>query len=109
MPCTPHYDEAGRCVMISCTRTRRCVSCVKPATSYCDSYKKDGTPCDLPLCDDCKITVAEDTDVCKYHNYPKYIESALERRKVMESEPDKIEKDWKKIIQYVEGEKNSEG
>ena len=82
MSCKPIYND-GRFIAISCSRTKRCVHCGESATSYCDAWKKDGTPCDMPICDDCKITVGEDTDVCKYHNYPKYIKGALERRKTI--------------------------
>lgn len=61
-------------------RQTRCYICGKQMTSLCDATKKDGTPCDMPMCDEHRVRIATDLDVCKYHNYPKYIEQARENR-----------------------------
>ena len=81
MPCKPFRSADGRIVGIMCTRTVRCHVCGKPHTALCDATKANGKPCDLPMCDDHKHTVGVDTDVCRYHNYPKYIKQAIENRK----------------------------
>lgn len=49
-------------------------------TSLCDATKKDGTPCNLPMCDKHRHRVGDDIDVCQYHNHPKYIEQAKKNR-----------------------------
>ncbi|MCK9470703.1 MAG: hypothetical protein M0Q88_02990 [Bacilli bacterium] len=68
--------------MIKCSRkpSTRCYVCGKPMTSLCDATRKDGKPCDMPMCDEHRNRIATDLDVCKYHNYPKYIEQARENR-----------------------------
>lgn len=68
--------------MIICKRKpkTKCYICGKPMTSLCDATRKDGKPCDMPMCDEHRNRIATDLDVCKYHNYPKYIEQARENR-----------------------------
>lgn len=68
--------------MIECyvRKSKSCHICGKPMTSLCDATRKDGKPCDLPMCDEHRVRVAVDLDVCKYHNYPKYIEQARDNR-----------------------------
>ena len=81
MPCKFTQSKDGKVSMISCSRGKRKCSCGNEITAYCEAVKKDGTPCDSPLCEECRVTIGPDTDVCKYHNYDKYKESALKRRK----------------------------
>lgn len=68
--------------MIICKRKpkTKCYICGKPMTSLCDATRKDGKPCDMPMCDEHRNRIATDLDVCKYHNYPKFIEQARENR-----------------------------
>lgn len=82
MPCRPFTSEDGSIVGIACSRRKntRCHVCGKPMTALCDATRKDGRPCDNPMCDEHKHTVGPDVDVCEYHNSPKYIESALKNR-----------------------------
>lgn len=83
MPCKIFKDKNGNTAGFICSRDKKtvCHVCGKPMTSLCDATKKDGTPCDIPMCDEHRHTVGLDTDVCCYHNYPKYIKQALENRK----------------------------
>lgn len=83
MPCIPFFDKEGRMIGISCSRTINCYVCGKPHTALCDATRRNGTPCDNPMCDEHKITVGEDTDVCSYHNKPHYIQQAIENRKAL--------------------------
>lgn len=57
-----------------------CYVCGKPMTSLCDASKKDGTPCDLPMCDEHRHRVGKDVDVCGYHMHPKYVSQARKNR-----------------------------
>ncbi len=68
--------------MIICKRqpSTKCYICGEPITSLCDATRKDGKPCDIPMCDNHRNRITTDVDVCRYHNYPKYIEQALENR-----------------------------
>ena len=72
--------------MVVCSRDTlsRCIICRKPSIALCDATRKDGTPCDAPMCEKHRNRVGVDTDVCKFHNSPKYINIALENRKRME-------------------------
>lgn len=82
MPCKPIKVTDGRIVGISCSRGKvpTCHVCGKPYTSLCDATKKDGKSCGLPMCDEHRNSVGEDVDVCKFHNYPVYIEIAKSNR-----------------------------
>ena len=46
----------------------------------CDATKKDGTLCNLPMCDKHANKVEDDTHVCHFHNSRRYIEQAKENR-----------------------------
>ena len=75
--------------MIKCyaRKSKVCYICGKPMTSLCDATRKDGRPCDIPMCDEHRNRVGEDlddVDVCDYHNYPKYIKQATENRKILD-------------------------
>lgn len=67
---------------IACSRnkTNKCYVCGRPSTSLCDATRKDGKPCNIRMCDEHRNRIAVDLDVCKYHNYPKFIEQARENR-----------------------------
>ncbi len=84
MTCKPIKTIDGRITGISCGRGSRkyptCHACGNPFTSLCDATREDGKPCDLPMCDEHKNRIGEDTDVCKFHNYPTYIEQAKKNR-----------------------------
>lgn len=85
MGCKTYFNDVGRVSMIVCSRDRsRCHVCGKPATSLCDATKRDGYPCDAPMCEEHRHRVGEDTDVCKYHNRPNFIKQAIENRKERE-------------------------
>lgn len=58
----------------------RCYVCGKPMTSLCDATRKNGKPCDVPMCDEHRNRVGTDVDVCHYHNYPNHIKKAYENR-----------------------------
>jgi len=80
MPC----ERRGGMVVCSREPQKRCHVCGKPMVALCDATKRDGQPCDLPMCKEHRHTVGKDVDVCKYHNSPKYIKTALENRREME-------------------------
>ena len=79
MPC----ENRGGMVVCSRRPQTRCHICGKPMVALCDATRKDGTPCDAPMCEEHRYRVGEDTDVCKYHNSQKYIKKALEKHKEM--------------------------
>jgi hypothetical protein len=83
MGCENWKDSEGRLIGVKCSRRKstRCLECGEPMVALCDATKKDGTPCDAPMCEKHRYRVGSDTDVCKYHNYPRYIEQALQNRK----------------------------
>lgn len=102
MPCKPMLNKYGNVIGISCTRKgdkkNICHICGKPMTALCDATRKDGKPCDIPMCDEHRYTVGDDTDVCMYHNSPKYIKQAKENR---------IKREETKIEEVFEMEKQS--
>jgi hypothetical protein len=61
-------------------RPTRCYVCGKPMTALCDATRKDGKPCNAPMCDEHKNTIGPDMDVCEYHNHPKYTKQAINNR-----------------------------
>lgn len=82
MPCKP-FSADGKIIGITCSRGKArnvCHVCGQPMVALCDATRKDGNPCDLPLCEEHRHRVGVDTDVCDYHNYPKYIEQAIKNR-----------------------------
>lgn len=83
MGCEWWRDEYGNVIGVKCSRREQttCIECGGPMVALCDATKKDGTSCDAPMCEKHRHKVGPDTDVCKYHNYPKYIEQALKNRK----------------------------
>lgn len=88
MPCIPFVSSNGQVVGIMCYRNKssqKCHVCGKPSIALCDATRKDGKMCNAPMCEEHRHRVAEDTDVCHYHNKPKYIKTAIENRKKMES------------------------
>lgn len=109
MPCKPILGLNKEVVGISCTRNGDekdvCYICKKPMTSLCDATRNDGQPCDLPMCDEHRIKVGPDTDVCKYHNYPKFIEQAKKNRVELEKEKardfDKMQRQTKMFLDYA--------
>lgn len=60
----------------------RCYICGKPMAARCDATKKDGKPCNLPMCEEHRNRVADDldVDVCGFHNRPGHIAQAIENR-----------------------------
>jgi len=57
----------------------RCHVCGKPMTALCDATRRDGKPCNLPMCEEHRHRVADviNVDVC---NRPHYIAQAVENR-----------------------------
>lgn len=73
--------DGNRITGLACSReNNKCYVCGKPMTSLCDATRKDGKPCDNPMCDEHRNMIATDLDVCDYHNYPKYTEQARQNR-----------------------------
>ena len=111
MPCKPFISEDGNIVGIACSRGRSqqvCHVCGKPMETLCDATRKDGRPCDIPMCAEHSHRVAEDTDVCKYHNYPKFIEQAIKNREKSNAdevaELEEQERQANAIIEHLRGE-----
>ncbi len=73
-------EKRGGMVVCSRDTKNRCYICGAPSVALCDATKKDGTPCDLPMCEKHRNRVGDDIDICQYHNYPKYIKQAKENR-----------------------------
>lgn len=86
MACETVRGINGMAAAVRCGRRSRniCHECGRPMTSQCDATRKDGRPCDLPMCDEHRHKVAEDTDVCKYHFHTKYIRQAISKREERE-------------------------
>lgn len=81
MGCNIIKDEYGRTVAIACGRNyKKCYFCDRPMTSLCDSEKEDGTTCDLPMCDEHKVNIGVDTDVCPKHYNQEGVYVALVNR-----------------------------
>jgi hypothetical protein len=100
MPC----ETRGGMVVCSRKPGARCHECGKPVTALCDATKKDGTICDMPMCDEHRHRVGKDVDVCKYHNHPKYIKTAINnRKKLKEVEAYFIEQYKKASFRVVPG------
>lgn len=98
MACNILRDENKNRIGFVCSINKKqvCHICGKPMTSLCDATRKDGTPCDNPMCDEHRHTVGYDTDVCKYHNYPKYISQAILNRKERAEIEEYFEKQYAK-------------
>lgn len=79
-------------IVLLCSRrsSRVCHICGSPMVALCDATKKDGAPCNAPLCEKHRYKVGEDVDVCKYHNHPKYIQTALKNRASMEERENRL-------------------
>lgn len=78
-------------VGIACSREKKnkCYACGRPSTSLCDATRKDGKPCDLPMCDFHRNRVGDkliDVDVCHYHNSAKYKKQAIKNRKKLKED-----------------------
>jgi hypothetical protein len=69
-----HFILPNGAHAIVCGRTRktkRC-ACGKPSTRLCDwkiepRAKLSSVTCDIPLCDDCSYSPAENKDLCRKH------------------------------------------
>lgn len=60
--------------------SKKCYICGRPYTSLCDATNENGEPCDMPMCDKHRNSVAIDVDVCNRHNNPKDREQAKKNR-----------------------------
>jgi hypothetical protein len=81
MPCKISSSPDGKITMIACSRGQtKCHICGKPMVALCDATKRDGTPCNAPMCEEHRHSVGDDTDVCIYHNKPDYIKQAIVNR-----------------------------
>jgi len=73
MPCNFIHDDNGL-RMIICTRGKPKVqycNCGKKAVAFCDApVNVDGVikDCNKPLCNEHRIKIGNDTDVCEEHN-----------------------------------------
>jgi len=86
MPCYK-IDSPGMVAFVCCRgkrETKPCFFCGNPSTSLCDfprhaldDFRRDifgSKTCDRPLCNDCRVKIGVDTDICPDHDKQKAIE-----------------------------------
>jgi hypothetical protein len=102
MTCKIFKDKNGNPAGFICSKNKKqvCHVCGKPSISLCDATRNDGTPCDNPMCDEHRYTVGHDTDVCQFHNSPKFIEQAIKNRKEREKRESNIYKIAPEVEDY---------